>query len=110
MEIFMHRIGLTAAAMLIAAIVSSSVTTNVASAQTLNGRGDADKALTNCPPSSAGQTTGTSPDAQAVEKSAILPSAENHEQSAAPTVERNGESAEARIDCPQDPAQPKPKG
>jgi hypothetical protein len=106
METFMHRIGLTAAAMLIAA----SFTTSVASAQTLNGRGDGDKALTNCPPSSAGQTTGTSPDAQAVEKSAILPSAENHEQSAAPTVERNGESTEARTDCPQDPTQPKPKG
>ncbi len=99
----MNRIGLTAAALVIAA--------STASAQTLNGRGDGNKDLTNCPPSSAGQTTGkASDDAQAVEKSAILPSAEAHEKSAAPTVQRDGQSVEARADCPQDADQPKPKG
>jgi len=73
-------------------------------------RGDATKDMTNCPPSTAGKSTsGTaSDDAQAIEKSAILPSAGGHENSAAPTVQRNGESVEARADCPQDADQPKP--
>jgi hypothetical protein len=99
----MNRIVLTAAALLIAA--------GAASAQTPEGRGDGNKDLTNCPPATAGQTTGAaSDDAKAVEKSAILPSAENHEQSAAPTVQRDGQAVEARTDCPQDADQPKPKG
>jgi hypothetical protein len=99
----MNRIVLTAAAILIAA--------SAASAQKLDGPGSGDKDLTNCPPASAGQTTGaTSDDAQAVEKSAILPSAGGHEQSAAPTVQRDGQAVEARTDCPQDADQPKPKG
>jgi hypothetical protein len=81
-----------------------------ASAQAPAVRGDATKDLTNCPPSSAGKATSgaASEDAQAIEKSAILPSAGGHENSAAPTVQRNGESVEARIDCPQDADQPKP--
>ncbi len=83
----------------------------LAIAQAPAERGDASKDMTNCAP---GSTTGTSSqDAQAVEKSAILPSAEAHEQSAAPTVQRDGKSVEASTDCPQDPAQPKaaaPKG
>lgn len=99
----MNRIVLTAAVLLIAA--------GTASAQKLEGRGDGNKDLTNCPPSAAGQTTGAaSDDAKAVEKSAILPSAEGHEQSAAPTVQRDGQAVEARTDCPQDADQPKPKG
>jgi hypothetical protein len=99
----MNKALLTAAIILIAA--------GTASAQTMNGRGDGNKDLTNCPPASAGQTTGAaSDDAEAVEKSAILPSAGGHEQSAAPTVQRNGQAVEARTDCPQDADQPKPKG
>ena len=99
----MNRIALTVAAMLIAV--------SAASAQKLEGRGDGSKDLTNCPPASAGQTTGASPDAaDAVEKSAILPSAGGHEQSAAPTVQRDGKAVEARTDCPQDADQAKPKG
>lgn len=99
----MSRIVLTAAAMLLVA--------SVASAQSIEGRGDGNKDLTNCPPASADQTTGAaSTDANAVEKSAILPSAGNHEQSAAPTVQRDGKAVEARTDCPQDANQPKPNG
>jgi len=99
----MNRIALTAAALLIAA--------GAASAQKLEGRGDGTKDLTNCPPASAGQTTGAASDnAKAVEQSAILPSAGGHEQSAAPTVQRDGKAVEARTDCPQDADQPKPKG
>lgn len=98
----MHRMILSAAAALLAA-------TTVSAEPVLQGRGDAGKDLTNCPPASAGTTGSASPDANAVEKSAILPSAEGHEQSAAPTVQRNGEAVEARTDCPQDAGQPKPK-
>ena len=100
----MNRTILIAAAMLLAAGAASAQ-------QKLEGRGDASKDLTNCPPASTGQTTGAaSDDAQAVEKSAILPSAGNHEQSAALTVQRDGQAVEARTDCPQDADQPKPKG
>jgi hypothetical protein len=99
----MNTITLTAAALLIAG--------SSAFAQKIEGRGDGAKDLTNCPPASAAGTTGTAPDsANAVEKSAILPSAGGHEQSAAPTVQRDGKAVEARTDCPQDADQPKPKG
>ena len=69
--------------------------------------------LTNChtpgatatPPK---ETTGTtSGNAQDVEKSAILPSEGGHQSSAAPTVQRDGKSVEARTDCPDDPKTPK---
>ncbi len=96
----MNRISLITAALLISV--------SAAAAQKLDGPGNANKDLTNCP--AAGQTTGAAPDsAQAVEKSAILPSAGGHEQSAAPTVQRNGKAVEARTDCAQDAGQPKPK-
>ena len=72
-------------------------------------QGNENRHLTNCP-SGASHNQTSSPGAQAVEKSAILPSAEGHEKSAAPTVQRNGESVAVRDDCPQDPNQPKPKG
>jgi hypothetical protein len=99
----MNRIVLTAAAILLAA--------NTAYAQKLESPGNANKDLTNCPSASSGPTTGAaSNDAQAVEKSAILPSAGGHEQSAAPTVQRDGQSVEARTDCAQDAEQPKPNG
>jgi hypothetical protein len=99
----MNTITLTAAALLIAG--------SSAFAQKIEGRGDGNKDLTNCPPASATGTTGAASDnATAVEKSAILPSAGGHEQSAAPTVQRDGKAVEARTDCPQDADQPKPKG
>ena len=72
--------------------------------------------LTNChtpgttgsaPPSSdESKSTGN---AQAIEKSAILPSAGGHPDSAAPTVQRDGKSVEARKDCPDDPKMTQPK-
>ena len=92
----------------IAVVALATVLMSSAAFAQIQGSGDKDKDLTNCPP--AGMTTGSAAsDAQAVEKSAILPSAENHEKSAAPTVERNGQSVQARTDCPQDASQPKPK-
>jgi hypothetical protein len=102
----MNRIVLTAGAVVLGLATAASAQTPA---------GDASKDMTNCPPSSTQRsTTGAASDsAQAVEKSAILPSAEDHQKSAAPTVQRNGESVEARRDCPQDADQPKagvPKG
>ena len=46
---------------------------------------------------SADKSTGTS---TAMEKSAILPSAGGHANSAAPTVQSDGKPMEARPDCP----------
>ena len=80
-----------------------------AQTQTGNNSGDASKDMTNCPSGGPHSTTGTSSSAMAVEKSAILPSAENHDKSAAPTVQRDGESVEVRPDCPQDAKQPPSK-
>jgi hypothetical protein len=48
---------------------------------------------------SAGQTTSNS---MAMEKSAILPSAGGHANSAAPTVQSGGKPMEVRPDCPPD--------
>jgi hypothetical protein len=57
------------------------------------------------------ETTGAATgNAQAVEKSAILPDAGGEGSSAAPTVQRDGKSVEARTDCPDDPKMTKPKG
>ena len=104
--------GTSALRSLAAAVAIVLIAAGTASAQQkIEGRGDATKDLTNCPPAQAGQTSGAaSDDANAVEKSAILPSAGGHEQSAAPTVQRDGQAVEARTDCPQDADQPKPKG
>lgn len=73
--------------------------------------------LTNC---HTPGTTGSAPpksdetkstgNAQDVEKSAILPSVGGHQDSAAPTVQRDGKSVEARTDCPDEPQSAKPKG
>jgi hypothetical protein len=77
-------------------------------AQTAQERGDASKEMTNCPPATVGARNMASPEAQAVEKSAVLVDAGGHDKSASPTVERQGQSVEARADCPMDPKQPAP--
>jgi hypothetical protein len=61
-----------------------------------------------CEPNSAQQSTGTSTEApaqQPAEKSAILPAADQHGQSAAPTVQQDGKSVTAQTDCPKPPNQ-----
>ena len=64
------------------------------------------KSMTNCTPSSASTTGGKN--AQAVEKSAILPSTgEQPGSSAAPTVQREGKTVEASRDCPEETNVPK---
>jgi len=45
-----------------------------------------------------------------IDKSAILPSAGGHANSAAPTVQSDGKSMEARQDCPPDTTSPTPSG
>jgi hypothetical protein len=63
-----------------------------------------------CPPSSGGVQAGEPPNAQKpenqpMEKSAVLPDAEQHEQSAASTVQQNNTPVEAQTDCPKPPNQ-----
>jgi hypothetical protein len=72
-------------------------------AQAPQVKGDEKKVETNCPPSNPS-------DAQAQEKSIILPSAEGHKDSAAPTVKRDGETVMIDPKCKQDPAMPDKKG
>jgi len=76
------------------------------------------KQLSNCHPSSSaapGETSGSASrqgpwDSQAVEKSAILPSVGEDTTSAASTVQRHGQSVEARSDCPPELSTPKVGG
>jgi hypothetical protein len=68
-------------------------------AQAPQVQGDPKKVETNCPPTNPSN-------AQAQEKSIILPSAEGHKDSAAPTVKRDGETVEIDPKCKQDPAMP----
>lgn len=82
---------------------------------TLNGPAFAQdggpKPMLNCHPPSNGALAW---DSQAVEKSAILPSAGGDTTSAAPTAQRHGLSVEVRSDCPPESKSPdkaaKPNG
>ena len=68
------------------------------------------KPILNCHPPSNGAPAWNS---QAVEKSAILPSAGGDTTSASPTVQRHGLPVEVRADCPPESSDPdagKPKG
>lgn len=63
-----------------------------------------DKPETSCNTESSSATTGnadkTTGTSTAMEKSAILPSAGGHANSAAPTVQSDGKPMEVRPDCP----------
>jgi hypothetical protein len=93
--------------MLIAAAVTALAGTSTFAQTPQSGP---NKAETNCTTSStasgSGQTTGSSGNAMAMEKSAILPSAGNHANSAAPTVQSDGKPMQVRPDCPPDQAKP----
>jgi hypothetical protein len=65
---------------------------------------------TNCPAPTAGETTGAKgsgglekPESQPVERSAILPNAGGHQESAAPSVKQDGEDVVAQTECPKPP-------
>lgn len=85
----------------IAAICTGVFVATPLLAQTPTPKGE--KAETSCNtassavPDHARKTTGTS---TGIEKSAILPSAGGHDQSAAPTVQSDGKPMEVRPDCP----------
>lgn len=91
-----------------AAALVALIATTPASAQ--KSTTDA-KPETNCTPSAAGsgnqRTTGSTGNAMALEKNAILPSAGGHAHSAAPTVQQDGEPMQVRPDCPPDRAKTK---
>jgi hypothetical protein len=80
-----------------------------ASAQTPKGQSNP------CPPGTAknavtgekGSTGYERPSNQPQEKSAILPAAPQNEQSAAPTVQQNGQSVQAETTCERTPNQPR---
>jgi hypothetical protein len=100
-------------ALLIAAGLAALFAVTPAFAQTPSA---ANKPETNCTPSSAasgtaapsgGQTTGSTGNAMAIEKNAILPSASGHANSAAPTVQSDGKPMQVRPDCPPDQARSK---
>jgi hypothetical protein len=94
---------------LVAAFVVASLAVAPALAQTQAPASN--KPETGCTPSAAasgsGQTTGSTANATAIEKNAILPSAGGHANSAAPTVQSNGEPMRVRPDCPPDQAKQK---
>jgi hypothetical protein len=71
----------------------------------------------NCPPTTSSDMTGEAakrggsgglerPEAQPVERSAIVPNVGGHDQSAAPTVQQNGQDVVADANCPKAPNLP----
>ena len=92
---------------LIAACIGGLLVVTPALAQTTAP--GSNKPETGCTPSAAGSglTTGSSTNSMAMEKSAILPSAGGHANSAAPTVQSNGKAMQVRPNCPPDQAKTK---
>ena len=87
---------------LIAVALVGLFATTTALAQTAAPAG-ANKPETSCNDTSSGATSSTvgkSDTSMAMEKSAILPSAGGHANSAAPTVQSGGKSMAVRPDCP----------
>jgi hypothetical protein len=93
---------------LIAAGLATMLAATPALAQT-----QANKPETNCTPSASsapsgsGQTTGSTGNSMSIDKNAILPSAGGHANSAAPTVQKEGQPMQVRPDCPPDQAKSK---
>jgi len=87
---------------LIAAAVAGLFAASPSLAQTTAPASDKPETSCNTTPS-AGATSGNAKAADTsmgVEKSAILPSAGGHANSAAPTVQSDGKAMEVRPDCP----------
>lgn len=89
-------------------LAATLMTVGIAAAQELPKGAPAPQKETTCP--APGQRTGDPKEAMNVEKSAILPSAGGHNDSAAPTVQRDGKAVEVQPDCPKDPADPTKSG
>ena len=62
---------------------------------------------TECPVATTGKAAGNSAEnpasVQGIEHSAILPDAQGHGDSAAPTVKKDGEEVRANTECPKKP-------
>lgn len=100
-----------------AAALASIVTLLTAApgwSQSGTATGEAKKTDANCnAPSTVGsaqQPPSSGSTSMSIDKSAILPSAGGHANSAAPTVQSDGKSMEAREDCPPDTTSPTPAG
>lgn len=91
-----------------AALLLGMLTAGVAAAQVAGSGG---KPETSCTTTTGAATSGSGMDktqnSMAMEKSAVLPEAGGHANSAAPTVQSGGKSLEVRSECPPDA---KPKG
>ncbi|HYW64759.1 MAG TPA: hypothetical protein VE865_16325 [Bradyrhizobium sp.] len=88
-----------------AAIVAGMLFVGTAAAQTT---APANKPETSCTTGSATAGSGEkTQNSMAMEKSAVLPEAGGHSNSAAPTVQSAGKPLEVRSECPPDS---KPKG
>jgi len=83
----------------VASILLASTVFFGAHAQAPTVKGDEKKVETNCPPANPAN-------AQAQEKSIILPEAEGEKDSAAPTVQRDGQTVSINPNCKQDPEMP----
>lgn len=86
-----------APAMIFGLLVTSPVV-----AQTAQPAEKPETSCTTAPGSTTGQAPSPSSDSMAVEKSAILPSAGGHANSAATTVQKDGKPMQVRTDCPPD--------
>jgi len=91
-----------------AAIVAGMLFVGTAAAQTT---APANKPETSCTTTTGSATAGSggekTQNSMAMEKSAVLPEAGGHSNSAAPTVQSAGKPLEVRSECPPDS---KPKG
>jgi hypothetical protein len=91
-----------------AALLAGMLTAGVAAAQVAGSGG---KPETSCTTTTGAATSGSGEEktqnSMAMEKSAVLPDAGGHGNSAAPTVQSAGKPLEVRSECPPDA---KPKG
>jgi hypothetical protein len=85
---------------LVTAFSFSAMAQNPTPPTTPNANAKAQNQLTNCPPDNPSNS-------QPVENSAIVPNATGSEQSAAPTVQRQGKAAEVSPNCKQENPQKK---
>lgn len=84
------------------AILAGVLVTSSAVAQTPASSADKQENSCNTTSGTTGNAGSTSTNSMAMEKSAILPSASGHANSAAPTVQSDGKPMQVRPDCPPD--------
>lgn len=85
-----------------AAILFGVFAASSAAAQTAAPSTEKQETSCNTTPVTTGNAGSPSTNSMAMEKSAILPSASGHANSAAPTVQNDGKPMQVRPDCPPD--------